>query len=54
MKVLASVTVVSAVLAVLATFLCLSRHKQSCSHKGDYQTLPLGQIEIRKSDLILS
>lgn len=54
MKFLASVTVVAAVLAVLATYLCLSRSKQRCSHKGDYQRLHLGQIEIRKTDLILS
>lgn len=37
-KILASVTVaVAVVLAVLAGYLCLSRKKQSCSCKGDYQ-----------------
>lgn len=41
-KVLASVTVaVAVVLAVLAGYLCLSRNKQSCSCKGDYQRYAL-------------
>lgn len=41
-KALASVTVtVAMVLAVLAGYLCLSRNKQSCSCKGDYQKYTL-------------